>query len=117
MNFIQQYGKNRHRCQQNTHYYAVWQLLLYFYREFPSKILSVYAVTECKIVIFSIIEIRHSATLHSITLAKDPPDLMLIKMWGRRIPALSVRGESIRAWEVSGRLKRSLTLQPTLVSF
>ena len=41
VNFTQQYGKNRQRCQQNTYYYAVWQLLLYFYREFPSKILSV----------------------------------------------------------------------------
>ena len=28
-NFTQQYGKNRQRCQQNTFYYAVWQLLLY----------------------------------------------------------------------------------------
>ena len=34
VNFTQQYGKNCQRCQQNTHYYAVWQLLLYFYREF-----------------------------------------------------------------------------------
>ena len=42
MNFTQQYGKNRQRCQQNIFYYAVWQLLLYFYREFPSKILSVW---------------------------------------------------------------------------
>ena len=41
MNFTQQYGKNRQRYQQNTYYYVVWQLLLYFYREFPSKILSV----------------------------------------------------------------------------
>ena len=39
---IKQYGKNRRRCQQNKFYYAVWQLLLYFYREFPSKILSVH---------------------------------------------------------------------------
>ena len=38
----QQYGKNRQRCKQNKFYYAVWQLLLYFYREFSSKILSVY---------------------------------------------------------------------------
>ena len=42
VNFTRQYGKNRQRCQQNGFYYAVWQLLLYFYREFPSKILSVY---------------------------------------------------------------------------
>ena len=42
VNLTQQYGKNRQRCQQNTFYYAVWQLLLYFYGEFPSKILSVY---------------------------------------------------------------------------
>ena len=41
VNFTQQYGKNRQRCQQNIFYYAEWQLLLYFYREFPSKILSV----------------------------------------------------------------------------
>ena len=40
VNFTQQHGKNRQRCQQNTFYYAVWQLLLYFYREFPSKSLS-----------------------------------------------------------------------------
>ena len=39
--FTQQYGKNRQRCQQNAFYYAVWQLLLYLYREFPSKIFSV----------------------------------------------------------------------------
>ena len=42
VNFTQQYGKNRQRCQQNAFYYAIWQLLLYFYREFPSKILSAY---------------------------------------------------------------------------
>ena len=41
VNFTQQYGKNRQRCQQNIFYYARWQLLLYFYREFPSKILPV----------------------------------------------------------------------------
>ena len=41
VDFTQQYGKNRRRCQQNKFYYAVWQLLLYYYREFPSKILSV----------------------------------------------------------------------------
>ena len=41
LNFIQQYEKNRQRYQQNIFYYAVWQLLLYFYREFPSKILFV----------------------------------------------------------------------------
>ena len=40
--FTQQYGKNRQRCQQNTYYYAVWHLLLHFYREFPSKTLSVW---------------------------------------------------------------------------
>ena len=40
MNFTQQYGKNRQRCHKNKFYYAVWQLLLYFYREFPSRILS-----------------------------------------------------------------------------
>ena len=39
VNFTQQYGKNRQRYQQNAFYYAVWQLLLYFYRQFPSKIL------------------------------------------------------------------------------
>ena len=39
-NFPQQYGRNRQRFQQNTFYYDVWQLLLDFYREFPSKILS-----------------------------------------------------------------------------
>ena len=42
VNFTQQYGKKRQRYQKNTFYYAVWQLLLYFYKEFPSKILSVY---------------------------------------------------------------------------
>ena len=42
VNFPQQYGKNRQRCQQNKFYYAVWQLLLYYYRNFPSKIISVY---------------------------------------------------------------------------
>ena len=41
VNFTQQYGKNSQMYQQNKFYYAVWQLL-YFYREFPSKILSVY---------------------------------------------------------------------------
>ena len=40
VNFTQQYGKNRQRCQKNIFYYAVWPLLLYFYREFSSKILS-----------------------------------------------------------------------------
>ena len=43
VNFTQQYGKNRQRCQKHTFFYAVWQLLLYFCREFPSKILSVCA--------------------------------------------------------------------------
>ena len=42
VNFTQQYGKKRQRCQENKFYYPVWQLLLYFYREFPSKILSVW---------------------------------------------------------------------------
>ena len=41
VNFTQQYGKNRQRCQQNKFYYAVWQFLLYYYREFLSTILSV----------------------------------------------------------------------------
>ena len=45
VNFTQQYGKNRQRCQQNKFYYALWQLLLYYYTEFPSKILSVYHCT------------------------------------------------------------------------
>ena len=44
VSFTQQYGKNRQRCQQNIYYYAVLQLLLYFCREFPSKILSVCVV-------------------------------------------------------------------------
>ena len=43
VNFTQQYGKNRRRYQKNKFYYAVWQLLPYYYREFPSKILSVWA--------------------------------------------------------------------------
>ena len=30
VNFTQQYGKNRQRCQQNKFLYAIWQLLLYF---------------------------------------------------------------------------------------
>ena len=34
VHFTQQYGKNRQSCQQNKFYYAVWQLLLYYYREF-----------------------------------------------------------------------------------
>ena len=42
VNFTQQYKKNCQSCQQNAFYYAVWQLLLYFYREFSSRILSVY---------------------------------------------------------------------------
>ena len=42
VNFTEQYRKNRPRCQQNKFHYAVWQLLLYLYREFPSKILSVH---------------------------------------------------------------------------
>ena len=42
VNFTQQYGKDRQRCQQNKFHYAVCQLLLYYYREFPSKIFSVY---------------------------------------------------------------------------
>ena len=42
MNSTQQYGKNRQWCQQNEFYYAVCQSLLYYYREFPSNILSVY---------------------------------------------------------------------------
>ena len=43
VNFTRQDGKNRQRCQQNKFYYAVWQLLLYYYRESPSKILSVWS--------------------------------------------------------------------------
>ena len=49
VNFTQQYGKNRQSCQQNIFHYAVWQLLLYFYREFPSKILSVYENVVMKV--------------------------------------------------------------------
>ena len=41
MNLTQQYGNNRQSCQQNKFYYVVWELLLYYYREFPLKILSV----------------------------------------------------------------------------
>ena len=47
MNFTQQYGKNRKRCQQNKFYYAVWQLLLYYYRDFPSKILEKVDASRC----------------------------------------------------------------------
>ena len=47
VNFIEQYGKHRQRCQQNKFHCAVWQLLLYYYREFPSKIFSVYYVKKC----------------------------------------------------------------------
>ena len=43
VNFTQQYGKNRQRCRENKFYYIVWQFLLYYYREFPWKILSVYS--------------------------------------------------------------------------
>ena len=46
VNFTQQYGKNCQRCQQNKFYYAGWQLLLYYYREFPSRILFVYFLSE-----------------------------------------------------------------------
>ena len=46
VNITQQYGKNRQRCQQNKFYYAVWQLL-YYYREFPSKILSMHKSKLC----------------------------------------------------------------------
>ena len=42
VNSTQQYGKNRQRCQENTFHYSVWQLLLYYYREFSSIILSVF---------------------------------------------------------------------------
>ena len=42
VNFSQQYGKNCQRCRKNKFYYAAWQLLLYFYREIPSKILSLW---------------------------------------------------------------------------
>ena len=44
--FTQQYGKNRQSFQENAFYYAVWQLLVYFYREFSSKILSVWHEME-----------------------------------------------------------------------
>ena len=46
MNFTKQYRKNRQRCQENEFYSVVWQLLLYFYKEFPSKILSVYVFVK-----------------------------------------------------------------------
>ena len=35
VNFTQQYRKNRQRFQRNKFYHAAWQLLLYYYREFP----------------------------------------------------------------------------------
>ena len=44
VNFTQQYGKNRQRFQRDKVYYAVWQLLPYYYREFHSKILSEYDI-------------------------------------------------------------------------
>ena len=50
MNFTQQRAKNRQRCQQNAFYSAVWQLLLYFYREFPSTIFSVRVASEVHLV-------------------------------------------------------------------
>ena len=46
VNFIQQYGENCRRCQQNIFCYAVWQLLLYFYRELPLK------VSPCRVWIY-----------------------------------------------------------------
>ena len=46
MNFTQQYGENRQGFQRDKFYYAVWQLLLYFYKEFPSKTVS---VLRCRI--------------------------------------------------------------------
>ena len=51
VNFTQQYRKNRQRRPKNKFYYAVWQLLLYYCREFPSKILSVrnFKITNIKI--------------------------------------------------------------------
>ena len=48
VNFTQQYGKNRQRFERNKLYYAVWQLLLYYYREFPPNILSVCESHEMK---------------------------------------------------------------------
>ena len=42
VNFTQQYGKTCERCQQNKFYYAVWHLLLHYYRKFSLKILSVH---------------------------------------------------------------------------
>ena len=56
VNFTQQYGKNRQRCPKNKFYYAVWQLLLYYCREFLSKILSVYS-TFCHLVLGILITI------------------------------------------------------------
>ena len=40
-NSLNSMGKIAKRGQENKFYYAAWQLLLYYYREFPSKILSV----------------------------------------------------------------------------
>ena len=57
VNFTHQYGKNQ-RCQEKTSYYAVWQLLLYYYREFPSKILSVRKSGHRKIFVWFVWKIR-----------------------------------------------------------
>ena len=66
MNFTQQYGKNRQSCQQYKFYYAVWQLLPYYYREFPSKILSVYKKLRILIKDFvNFIIIKLTSNFHS----------------------------------------------------
>ena len=48
VNFTQQYRKNRQTGQENKFYYDAWQLLLYYYREFPSKILSVHYLVRIR---------------------------------------------------------------------
>ena len=71
MNFTQQYGKNRQRRQQNTFYYAVRQLLLYFYREFPSKILSVYISSQETLCTLYPLSIARAEFCESITKWKE----------------------------------------------
>ena len=99
VNFTQQYGKNRQRCQQNKFYYAVWQLLLYYYREFPSKIFSVQSqlsifnlLLSIRLILFiTMLHLQTGRYNHYLWLIEKRKKLTVYKIFGPTRQSTSMR--------------------------
>ena len=80
LNFTQQYGKNRQRCQKNIFYYSVWQLLLYFYREFPSKILFVHSKREVSVQFITSIKFAKLVTVETNSILREEVLVIVLRI-------------------------------------